>query len=214
MPLTREEINRKLLHLMALLMPLGIFYLPRFFPLTALHVSLVLGSLFGGSLLVETLRFRHRKLNRLFSLCFGPLMRAGESRSITGSTYIIGGAFFCSLFFAERPDISFVVLFVFILSDAAAALVGISMGKTRILGKSLEGTMACFATAMVLMLLIFPFFPHVLDFWGGRLPLGAALMTALAITLLELIPIPLPGGSKTNDNLVAPVLSGFILYLF
>lgn len=211
MPLTREEINRKLLHLIALAMPLGIFYLPRFLPMPSLLPALILGLLFGGSLAVEMLRFRYPQLNALFSRLFGALLRPKESRSITGSTYILGGAFLCALFFPQRPDIAFIVLFIFILGDAAAALVGISMGKIRFLGKSLEGSLACFATALLLLVLVFPLFPHVLDFWGGRLPLKVAFPTALAVTLLELIPIPLPWGGRANDNLIAPVLTGLLL---
>jgi dolichol kinase len=211
MALRREEITRKLLHLFALIMPIGIFYFPKWnFP--GYYVAIALGLALTGSVVVETLRFRFPCVQKVFFTLFGSMLREEESAKTTGSTFVIGAALLCSIIFYKYTYVSFIVLTLFILGDAIAAIIGLSIGRIKILGKkSLEGSLACLILCMVLFYGAFPFIPGLLSVWGGKVPFIIAITTSLSITLFELIPIKLTSKITVNDNLAVPVIAGGIL---
>lgn len=210
MPITKQELNRKLLHLLALLIPIGIFYIPKLTGIPNWIPALILFFLILASIILETLRFRYPAVQKLFFICFGSMLRKQEDKITTGSTYIIGAAFICSVLFCEAPHISFMVLTLFILGDAAAALVGQSIGKIKIGSKSLEGSLACFLLCVILFF-VFPALPLLLDIWNGMVPLALIFITSFVITFFELVPIKLTKNLTINDNLIVPVIAGFCL---
>lgn len=211
MALTREEINRKLLHLFALLMPIGIFYLPRIPSVSYWVAPIILFVLLLGSVLIEWLRMRHPKIQKLFHASFGHMLREEETQKTTGSTYIIGAAFICSVVFYRSPHISFMTLFLFILGDAIAAITGLAIGRIKIGKKSLEGSLACFILCMLLFVFVFPHLPLLLQQWDGKLPLALAVIASLSITVLELIPMRIAPHFTINDNLAVPVITGLVM---
>jgi dolichol kinase len=208
--LTKEEIRRKLLHLFALLMPIAIFYAPgwSFHPLI---VPGVLGMLFVSSVLVELIRFKVPWVQDLFFKLFGSMLRKEEHFKITGSTWVIGAAFLCSILFRGYPHISFMVLFLFILGDAVAALVGISIGRVKIGKKSLEGSLACFLLCVVLFYALFPFIPGLLESLNHKVPPLLILVTAFVITIFELVPLRIHPLITINDNLAVPIIAGYVM---
>ena len=210
MGLRKEEITRKLLHLFALLMPLGIFYFPRWSLPSYLSIG-ILAFLLGGSLIIENLRFRFPAVQKLFFTFFGSMLRDEESAKTTGSTFVIGAALLCAILFRNSPHISFMVLTLFILGDGIAAIVGLSMGRIKIGKKSLEGSAACFLLCMALFYGIFPLLPGLLDQWGNRIPFIVAVITSFAITLFELIPLKVSPKLIINDNLAVPVIAGYTM---
>jgi len=212
MALSREEINRKLLHIVSgSLIPLGIFYLPWIEGIKRWVPAGILGGILVVFLAVEFARLRWPSMQRLFYAVAGHSLRSEESQRLTGATYIFASAFLCSVVFMHRPDIAFMVLSMFVLGDAVAALVGQAWGRIRIGKKSLEGSLGCFLLCLGLFYLAFPFVPGLLDAWGGHMPLAIALFASLATTLLELFPIRLPGRVVLNDNLTVPVATGVLM---
>jgi dolichol kinase len=208
--LSKEEIRRKLLHLFALLMPMGILYGPEWsFP--PVFMTILLGTLFFVSVSVEFMRFKSPVVQTFFFKCFGSMLRKEEHFKITGSTWVIGAAFFCSILFSNESHISFIALFLFILGDAVAALIGISLGRVKIGKKSLEGSLACFLTCIAVFYLVFPLFPGLLDVWNNRLPHGIVLVTALVITVFELVPLKVLPRVIINDNLAVPIIAGYVI---
>ncbi len=210
MALRKEEITRKLLHLFALLMPAGIYYLPEMNFSYSIPVG-TLAFLLGGSIVIESLRFRIPAVQKIFFTMFGHLLRQEESTKTTGSTYVIGAALLCAILFMNHRHIAFMVLSLFILGDAIAAIVGLSVGRIKIGKKSLEGSAACFLLCMGLMYGVFPFLPGILESWGGKVPLAMAIVSSLSITLFELFPLKITSKFIINDNLAVPVITGFIM---
>ena len=210
MQLLKQEINRKLLHLFALLMPVGIFYVPKIPGASHFVPAIILAFLLFGSVLIETLRFRYTTIQKIYFSCFGSMLRKEEEKITTGSTYIIGAAFICSILFRNAPHISFMSLSLFILGDAVAALIGQSLGRIKIGKKSLEGSLACFFLCLA-MFSLFPQIPFLLDDWKGSVPIPLILIISFSITFLELVPIKITKKFTINDNLAVPVIAGIIM---
>jgi len=214
MALSKEEITRKLLHLFALIMPVGLFYFPKWGIPYWVPVAL-LAFFVAGSVIVEMLRFRVPAVQKIFFKCFGHMLRKEEKVKITGSTYVVAAALVCSILFWDESlrHISFMVLTLFILGDAIAAIVGLSMGRIKIGKKSLEGSTACFLLCMALFYALFANLPGLLDTWGGKVHILIALAASLSITIFELVPLKITSKLTINDNLAVPVITGGIILL-
>lgn len=214
MKLTVQEINRKALHIVSgTLIPAGIFYLPLLPGVGRWVPAAILAVLAAGSLGLEFARLRYPAVQKYFYAFAGKALREQERASLTGSTWIFLSAFLCAVIFLGREHIAFMALSMFILGDAVAALVGISIGRVRIGKKSLEGSLACFFLCLVLMLLVFPHVPLLLEAWGGTMPMGIAIAAALSTTFFELFPLRLTPRIVLNDNLSVPVITGIVMNL-
>ncbi len=208
--LTPEEINRKRLHLAALLMPAGIFYLPRLTPLPPAAPPVILGIFYAAAIGVDILRFRLPAVQRRYYQAFKSLLRKEEIHRFTGSTHIIGASFWCSLVFIDASHLSFMALSAFIIGDAAAALVGIRFGRHRIGAKSVEGTVACYF-AGIAVFSTYPLLPGLLDAWGGTMSSGVFFGAPAGMALLELSPLRIRRSIRVDDNLVVPLLTGLLI---
>ena len=102
-------------------------------------------------------------------------------------------------------------LSMFIWGDAVAALVGQSIGRTRIGKKSLEGSIGCFVLCLCVCFLLYPHVPLLLDAWAGRIPLPIVLVAAFTTTVFELVPFRMGKSLIVNDNLVVPVITGLVM---
>lgn len=213
--LTKEEINRKLLHVLAVLVPAGIFYGPGYFESDRFWAFLVVLFLMVFACLIEFARMKNDSFGNWFSGLFGAMMRKEEAFQLTGATYLILGAVLCSLFSAYSEPAaacSFLGLTLFVIGDAAAALVGKGMGRVKVGGKTLEGSLGCFLACMLLCLFLFPVFPDFIEVWGGELIFSQVALLALTVSLLELFPIKLFGW-VINDNVYVPAVTSIVAFL-
>jgi dolichol kinase len=223
MTLRKEELNRKVLHAFTgTIVPALILYLPLYAPrISRLPVWLspqlyppVLAA--AASVLftfVEVARLRSEAVQRLFYRMSGSALRPEESKKMTGATYICYATLGCSLLFMEHPQVSFIVLCAFIWGDAAAALVGQSLGRIKIGGKTIEGSLGCFFLCLALFFLVFPLVPRLLDPWKGVFPAAMPFVASLFITVMELFPISYKRNTVINDNLTVPMATGIAIML-
>lgn len=177
-----DELNRKLVHLASLTIPIGIYFLPK---KTCLHVLFFLTLLF---LSIEILRMVHRPTSKIFYTFFGSILRRKERFTLTGSTTLLMSSLVCVLIF-QKP-IAVAALCFLIVGDTMAALVGKSFGRIKVFRKTIEGSFACLTTCVIIVLVVPP-----LEFIVGA-------VGAVVATLVELLPIPL------DDNFLIPILSG------
>jgi dolichol kinase len=181
------EIKRKIVHLATLSIPIGYAMLPE-----KVVVTLLL-PLFLGFLTVDLLRHYHSGMASLFQKYFlGTVLREEERDTLMGSTYFLFSSTLVILFFPK--PIAIVSLLILILSDTAAALVGKGVGRIRIFGKTLEGSLAFFVSSLIIVWV----YPGLGRFWGSVAALGA--------TLIELLPI------RLDDNLTIPLVAGAIMF--
>ncbi len=185
--ITGFEIKRKIVHLSTLIIPFG-------YVLTSKEtVVRFLLPFFLCYLLVDLLRHFHSGTASLFQkYFFGRVLREKEKRNLMGSTYFLFSSLLTVLLFPK--SIAIASLLILIISDTAGALVGKWIGKIKIFGKTLEGSMAFLFSS----LLIVWSYPQLDRFSGSLAALGA--------TLIEMLPI------KVDDNLTIPIVAGVILF--
>jgi dolichol kinase len=132
-------------------------------------------------------------MRTFFYLFFGRLVRDHERYNLLGATYLLLSSLICVYAFSK--PIAVAALAFLILGDTAAAVVGRAIGRVRILGKTLEGSLACLGICLAAAWVI----PGLT--WPQR------LVGAVMATLFELLPVPL------DDNLRIPMAAGFAMTL-
>ena len=179
-----KEIKRKLFHFLSAVYASGFYFLGREAVLKILVPILAVEGM------IEAVRLFSPSVNAKLMFLFGGIHREDEMHRFSGIFWTLAGSVLTILLFKDR-NVVLCSMGYLIFSDAAAALVGVPFGRHKYLGKSLEGSAACF-TASLLVGLAF-------------LNPPLALLTAMLVTVVEFLPLP------WNDNLWIPTLSGCFL---
>lgn len=190
-----KNVGRKFYHTLG-----GVLLLSLYFVLGPERAFAVYLVLFLGILSFDMARLRLPALNAWALERMGTLLRKGEANTLSGSpSYILGVAL--SLFLFDLPVALAAVLFL-AFGDVAATIVGESWGRTKFLGKSLEGTAAFVVAGLVAGLA-----PHL---FGRGLPLSVLLTGAATAAVVEVLT-----PKWLNDNLTIPLISGTVMtFLF
>ncbi|OGW62981.1 MAG: hypothetical protein A2V83_11020 [Nitrospirae bacterium RBG_16_64_22] len=190
--MTNLHLFRKLWHVGGgILIVSTLAFLPRVETLTAMAL------LFAADLAVEIVRLRNPAVNARFVRFAASLIRSSEHGKISGTPPFLAGCLAAAVLFPLPVAIAGILFLTF--GDVAATTVGERFGRTRIGGKSLEGTGA-FLAASALVSLGVVLFPHAP-------PLGALIAGAGAAAAVEFLPLPV------NDNFTIPVVSAAVIHL-
>lgn len=143
----RDELIRKMIHLCSLSFPVIYYFISRY------DAILILSGFTIFSLTIELWRYFSPKAGKIFYSLFGFLLREHEmdakKKNLSGATYVILSGLLCVIIF---PKIIFLTAFlILIISDTSAALIGRRYGKHQFLAKSLEGTLAFFVSAVIVV---------------------------------------------------------------
>ncbi len=192
----RDELIRKLIHLFSLSIPVIYYFIP------STTAATILGILTVIALMMDLGRYLSPAFGKYFYKIFGFLLRKHEldhkKRNLNGATYVLIAAFLGVLIF---PKVIFVTAFaILIVSDTSAALIGRKFGKIKFLRKSLEGTLAFFISASIVI-----FFTPKVGNLGMEYLIGfiAAFMGAIVENLSFGI---------ADDNISVPFSIGFIMW--
>jgi len=194
----RKELQRKLIHVSSLSIPIACIWMPKWTALAVLAPLTIVG------LIVEFLRTRVHVVDRLILRIVGPMLRPHESRQgqgrISGATWVLISATICVLIF---PKVVMVTAFsVLIVSDSAAALIGRPFGRHRFLKKSVEGSLAFLVSAIGTVAASAAVFEAPLPF------MLAGVAAAAAAALVEAAST----GAHIDDNLTIPLTFGFVFW--
>lgn len=183
----KKELYRKSFHVSSILLPLSYYFIFQ----NRKMMFLVLIPLTVIALVIDIARLEHKTFKRIFYNLVGLLLRKHEIHNFTGATYLMISAVLCIGFFPK--EIAVVSLAFLAIGDTLAAIVGIPLGKRKLLNtnKSLEGSLACFAGCFVFGLLFLN--PVV------------ALIGAFTATVAEFSRIPI------DDNIKIPIASGLVM---
>jgi phytol kinase len=186
---TVSEAIRKSIHFSSLVIPFTYRLLDnRWLMFGLLFVSLII--IMG----IELYRLHIASFRKFFHRWFGLILRKHERRDFTGATFLILSSLLSVAFF--KPEIAFLAISYLSIGDTFAAIVGMTFGKRKFANqnKSVEGSLACFAS-----ILVFSFI-----FNGGLNP-WVFVIGSLAATWAELWIVPL------DDNIKIPLLSGLVM---
>lgn len=195
-----NEFRRKTFHLVGLLIPGLYFYGNKTGILPRRRTAMILGSIFAVLFLIDFLRLISSSFAKVYYTYFGRIMRAKEANRINGTVMYVAG---CTLtIIAFEPLVAVCAMLFLNLGDMVAAMVGMSMGRTKIYGgKSLEGSLAMFAVCFAVA---------IITYLHAGMPLVEyiAVIGALSATLAELFPI-----MGIDDNFAIPLVSGLCMTL-
>jgi len=180
------EIRRKIMHIYPLAIPIVYHYISRE---TTLMILIPLGACY---VFCDVFRHFHQGFKKLFDRVITTnFLREHEKYGLIGSSYFVFGAV-ASIILFPKP-VAIASLYILIICDAAAGIVGSGWGRTRVFGKTLEGSLAFFISGMIVI--AFTMRDNLL--WGILAVIGGALV--------ELIPTGL------DDNFTIPVVAGAIM---
>jgi len=179
----KAEFARKGLHLLIALAP----------ALAAINYSHTALLLMGGTLfytLAESLRFLGFSLPVISSIT-GAVLRKREQGRFALAPVTLGLGALLTLLIFPAP-VAAAAIYALAFGDSASSLVGSFLGRLRptfMAGKSIEGSLACFAASALATFLVF------WD-WKPALAVGAASL------LIDLLPL------EDFDNLALPLVAG------
>jgi len=162
--------------------------------ITAVFILLPVLCLF---LLIEFFRFRIARFNERLFVIFGQILKEKERKSLLTSTTFLVSVLVTLILF--RKDIAITAMLFLIFGDAASAVVGTYFGRTKILNKSLEGSLAFLVTCLLIGLLT--------KATGIGLAWPIIIAGAFTATITELLYLPL------DDNFTIALFSGLVMSL-
>ncbi len=192
----KNEVVRKAIHMCSLSIPIIYYFISKE---QALWLLIPITSTF---LVIDVARHYSEIISRWFYSWFRWLLRKheqdGSSKRLSGATNVLLSACFCVLVFPKIITIN--AFAILIVSDTTSALIGRRFGKQRFFKKSLEGSLAFFISALIVVLIA----PKV-ERLGMEYAIGAfaSAVGAIVEALSGLI----------DDNISIPISIGFTMWL-
>jgi len=173
-----------------------------FFPILALFIPrgtllITLGAMTAIFVTGEIVRFAFPSVNRWMVSHLGIILKKGKGFRPSGSTYLLLSSLAVFLLFEKYVAIT--SLLFLSIGDLMAAVIGEKFGRRRVFSKSLEGSLACLASCLVIGM--------VMTWVSPAVVLPVAIVGAVSAAIVELLPIPL------DDNLTIPLFSAGIMTL-
>ena len=176
----KTEFVRKSIHFLIALSPV-LAVRDRFFTLVILMAGILLYLYF------EMMRLRGHTIPLISSLTVQASRQRDEGKLVLGPVTLGLGSLFSLAFFP--PQIAAIAVYALAFGDGFASLVGKPFGRIRpafLLGKSIEGSLACFTAVFIASWKV-----------SGSLPV--TLTAAFTATLIEALPL------EDFDNIAIPL---------
>ncbi len=140
-------------------------------------------------IIIDFARMRSVLVKKIFNQFFDTMMRKHEiSGRFTGATWVLIIA--VPIIYFLPKEIAILSLVFMSVGDIAAAIIGLSFGKTKMGKKSLEGSIGCLTVCISAALLL------------NLVPLIVSISGAVMATVFEALPIDI------DDNILIPVGAG------
>ena len=191
----KHELVRKAIHLFSLSIPTIYFFISKQFALCLLL------PITAAVIIVDMARYYIPSVGHWFYKWFGWLLRRHETdinkKRLNGASNVLISALLCVLLFPKVIAIN--AFTILIISDTTSALIGRRFGRHRFFAKSLEGSLAFFVSAILVILVAPKIDKLLLEYIIG-------FIAAAIGTVVEALPI------KIDDNLTIPISVGFSLW--
>lgn len=191
----RNELIRKAIHLCSLSIPIVYFFVTKE---RALQLLLPVTAAF---LVVDVARHYFPAISEWFYRWFRWLLRKHEqdekTKRLNGATNVLISACLCVFVF---PKVITITAFaILIISDSTSALIGRRFGKKRFFSKSLEGSLAFFLSAILVVFLTPKIESLPLEYLIGA---AAAAVGAVVEAL----------SNRIDDNISIPLSIGLVMW--
>ncbi len=190
----KPETKAAIKHLRVLMRP-GAVAFPIFYLFYSKEFVLtLLGSVTLFFILVDLLRLGSKKVNVFVFRWLSAFFREKERHTFSTATLFLTSSFLTILLFDKAIATLAIIFLTF--GDIFAKFTGLEHGRWRIFGKTLDGTLAYFATCLVAGFI-----------WSQFVPVSWILMVfgAAAAAITELLPV------GVNDNFVIPLMSAAVM---
>lgn len=144
---------------------------------------------------IEFLRFSFLRFNERLFVIFGYILKEKERKTLLGTTIFLVSVLLTLMLF--RKEIAITAMLFLIFADSASAVVGTYFGRTKILNKSLEGSLAFLVTCLLIGLLT--------KLAGIGLAWPVIIAGAFTATVTEFLPLPV------DDNFTIALSSGIVM---
>jgi len=208
----QKELIRKGIHLFSLSIPIVYYYMSKEIAL-AILVPITL-----ASIILDFLRYYSKTVATVFYKILGQILRkheTGGKKTLNGGTYVLISAAVCVFLF---PKVLVIMSFsILIISDILAALVGMSIGKIKINGKTLEGSLAFFFSAIIVILvtpkITYSFTEYLIGIAGALIGTLAELYSFNLLDDNFAIPVSISGAMWLMYWLILPEVNIYALEL-
>jgi dolichol kinase len=193
-----HELRRKAFHLSSLIFPLIYFVTSR------LQMTIIMMIVVATTIYIDRMRHYNEAVKELVETFFGSLLREREASGtyvFSGLSFMMAGFFITALFFPK--GIAVASWLVLIISDALAAIVGMRIGKPTNHGKSIEGAVTFFISALLIGIFSYFLTPHHASFF-------ALFLACLITSAVEYYSFQI----GIDDNFTIPVTFATTLTLF
>ncbi|MBC8196797.1 MAG: hypothetical protein H8E60_02805 [Candidatus Marinimicrobia bacterium] len=175
----KNEIQRKLIHFASGIIPILVLFYGRELILPILSVITIL------FVLVDFFKSKIYWLKNIYTYFFKTIIRENEFDNLTGASWVLIGNLIVLLIFPE--NIAIFSMFILSISDSFAAIIGKYSGQTKLMNKSLQGSIAFFISGLLVSI----FFSSI--------ALSIRVFAVISASVIELIP------SRINDNISIPI---------
>ena len=192
----KEELLRKLNHLLIIILPISYFFISKFLLLC------VLIPVCSSIILIDYYRHKSQKIAKLFDSIFSKILREHERTKLCGATYFSIAAILIFSFFPKIIAIN--AFLILAISDSLAAILGKKIKSKPFFEKSLAGSIAFFASALIVVFITGLIFNEEILYYLF------ATIAIYATTIIEARPSLL----RLDDNLTIPLTFSLILIIF
>jgi len=189
----RQEILRKVIHLSAIMIPIGYALSNRADTL----LFLIPITVFVAA--ADFLKSRVKELNELVTKIFGGMLRPKEYRGLSGASYTLLAS--CIVITLFPLHVAVTALAVPAVADTAAGLVGRKFGRMKFFNKTVEGTLAFILSGTFIVYVIMNIYGlSLLFFVTGFVAVCIAGVVEAASRFLHI-----------DDNFSVPIVMGFYM---
>jgi len=194
----KHEIYRKSIHLSSLWIVFLIWFFDKNISIT------ILGTLTFLILATEILRHKIDFIAIIYNKIFGSILRDHEKEahnkfSLSGGFYVLAAALISVIIFPQI--IAIAAITIMLISDTAAALIGRKFGKHKLMTKSVEGSLAFFLSAIIVIYVLYRLTGYDINF------LISGIIASVFATLIELFAKQI----KIDDNITITLTVGAIM---
>ena len=191
------EIKRKMLHLLAMIIPLSysIFSYQKMLVILSVLTSFVV--------YIDIYRHSNIKIKEIVDKIFGKVMRKHQTTKnyqLSSISNLLISSLIVIAFF--KTTLAITAIFILIIADSSAAIVGIKLNHSTYHTKSIEGSIV-FAIITIVISLISYFFI------GLNTSLSGIILATITTTLSEYYAEQI----MVNDNLLIPVIYASTIFI-